>query len=397
MTNSCGENTQRNIRENVNNPCLLARYNIHESANTATAEYVQEIEKHQKQTRNQTASEIKTGIQTYDVDDWWAKWHPIARAETRPPRTFAKDAEGHPVYNPYAGDLAAWQLRETVDEYLARTRNMSGRRTLLRVANPYSPPHWKPARDTYCRAGKERLRMFSDFIKFYGYGNETGGKRDLGDIRMEREEVMRNLTRLADVCELRAGKWIIHVPHDRCEEAWRKIVTATVKNELGSEACVKRGDSESSAISGGKLFKVFTRDYRDKAEAARLLGRLDKLGILNRDKEIYYKSGSFPHDILPPRSFVFWDVGADWIHYVDALSHLDLYSYNIWGLKTSLVSIDIHGTVSQAFLPQASCSGSLLAWYGTGTNKSVISQYSATECWELLDAMKANSTNSDDW
>ncbi|KAK3496581.1 hypothetical protein B0T13DRAFT_472063 [Neurospora crassa] len=265
----------------------------------------------EKNHSNRTVSQPATGLETYDVEDWWEKWHPIARAETKPPCIFRKDAQGRSLYNPYTGSLVSWQIRETVEGFLARTKNVE--KGFIRVANPYAPPRWKPAWETYSKAGEERLRMFTDFIKFYGYGNEADGKRDLGNIITERAEVMRNLTRLADACKLRAGKWLLYIPPDRVEEVWRKIATATVKNELGSEAGLRRGGMTSRPQLEGGLVKVYSRDFRDKAEAARLLEKLEKLGALDPNKEYYYKS--------------------------DALSHLNLYAHNQWGLKTSLVSI----------------------------------------------------------
>lgn len=280
--------------------------------------------------RNTGESQIKskpdepeTGVlKTYDVDDWWEKWYPIARAETAPPRIMSKDSQGRILYNPYAGSMVSWQTRETVDAFHERTKNIHGR--FIRVANPYQPPRWKPARETFNKAGEERLRMFSEFIKFYGHGDEAEGKRDLGTIATERAEVMRNLTRLADACELRPGKWILYMPHDRFEDAWKKIVEATIKNELGSEACMRRGGiKKARPNSEGDLVKVYTRDFRDKADAARVLLKLKNLGVLESWKEYYYKS--------------------------EAISHLNLYAHNKWGLKTSL--------------------------------------YTSTECWELLEAL----------
>lgn len=239
-------------------------------------------------------------LKAYDVEEWWEKWYPIARAETAPPRIMTKDSQGRVLYNPYAGSMVSWQIRETVDAFYERTRNIHGR--FIRVANPYQPPRWRPARETFNKAGEERLRMFSDFIDFYGHGDEAEGKRDLGTIATERAEVMRNLTRLADACELRPGKWILEIPHDRFEDAWKKIVEATIKNELGSEACMRRGGiKKTRPNSQGDLVKVYTRDFRDKADAARVLLKLKELGVLESWKEYYYKSGSFnPLIILLP-------------------------------------------------------------------------------------------------
>ncbi|CCC09465.1 unnamed protein product [Sordaria macrospora k-hell] len=274
--------------------------------------------------QNRTVSRrAKTGIETYDVDDWWEKWYPIARAETRRPRVFRYDDQGRPIYNPYCGSICAWQARETADAFLARTANIYG--TFVRAVNPYAPPRWKPARDAFTKAGKERLQMFSDFMDFYGSsGGGSTGKRDLGNIITERAEVMRNLTRMASACEVVAGKWLLYIPHDQAEEAWRKIVTATVKNELGSEAIMRRSALKDKLDMEGELIKVYTHDYRDKLAAARVLEKLKTLGVLNPEKEYYYKS--------------------------DALSHLNLFAHNRWGLKTSL--------------------------------------YSSTECFELLEAIE---------
>lgn len=136
--------------------------------------------------------------------------------------------------------------------------------------------------------------MFSDFMDFYGSsGGGSTGKRDLGNIITERAEVMRNLTRMASACEVVAGKWLLYIPHDQAEEAWRKIVTATVKNELGSEAIMRRSALKDKLDMEGELIKVYTHDYRDKLAAARVLEKLKTLGVLNPEKEYYYKSGSF--------------------------------------------------------------------------------------------------------
>lgn len=221
---------------------------------------------------------------------------------------FGYDDQGRSMYNPYCGKLSSWQVRESVESFLTRTANVYG--AFVRVANPYAAPRWKPARDAFTKAGKERLQMFEEFMEFYStpgsssspsssssasasFSGSRIGKRDLGDIYLEREEVMRNLTRLAVACELLPGKWLLHVAPDKAEDAWRKIVTATVNNELGSEANMRRSALRNMPFPEGELIKVYTHDYRDKLAAARLLEKLRDLGVLDPSKEYYYKSGPY--------------------------------------------------------------------------------------------------------
>ncbi|KAK3391596.1 hypothetical protein B0T20DRAFT_83560 [Sordaria brevicollis] len=281
-------------------------------AKTSKSVSKQQTNLERKTAENQEETPKPDEPETYDIEEWWEKWYPIARAETEPPRPLARNSEGRIMYNPYGGSMVCWQTRETVDSFLKRTKNI--RECFIRVANPYERPRWRMARKTFNKAGEERLRMFSDFMDFYGQGDEAEGKRDLGTIATERAEVMRNLTRLADACELRTGKWILEIPHDRLEDTWRKVVEATINNELGSEACLRRGGiSKFRPNSHGDLIKVYTRNFRDKADAARVLLKLKQLGVLESWREYFYKS--------------------------EAISHLNLYSHNRWGLKTSLVSI----------------------------------------------------------
>lgn len=69
---------------------------------------------------------------------------------------------------------------------------------------------------------------------------------------------------------------------------WAKVARATANNELGIAAKISpREDPDRH-----RLVCIYTRDFNDKDDVARVLKRLKELGLV-RQRQICYKTGRY--------------------------------------------------------------------------------------------------------
>ncbi len=79
-----------------------------------------------------------------------------------------------------------------------------------------------------------------------------------------------------------AGKWLIFLPPDRVDEAWKKIRDATCANILGISAKVSTVKPNPDSKDQMKVIYVYTADWQDEAEVMRVREELRKLGFTDR-------------------------------------------------------------------------------------------------------------------
>ncbi|KAK3322098.1 hypothetical protein B0H66DRAFT_601575 [Apodospora peruviana] len=258
----------------------------------------------------ETVSDLKARLDDFDVEDWWKTRHLITdRISHDEPK--APSATGN-HHNMFAGLVGAWQLSESIDDFLARlppstTERMAGV-DWIRIANPFAAPLDRPALGTFREAGKERLQLLSAFADA---SNSSGKHRLLvkKEIQKEREDCVRDLRELAVVCRVLGGKWMLFPGPEEVDEVWSRVAHATAENKLGIVAKVEPRFLTEKA----RLICVYTKDFRDKGDIARVLNRLRQLHLVRAcGKQIYYKC--------------------------DAWTELDIYGGNDWGISASMHS-----------------------------------------------------------
>jgi hypothetical protein len=82
------------------------------------------------------------------------------------------------------------------------------------------------------------------------------------------------------------GKWLVFVPCENVDKVWSRIARATEHDLLGISAKV------STAVPNGydasrHLICVYTNDFRQKDDVARVLNALREIGIIGK---LYYKT-----------------------------------------------------------------------------------------------------------
>lgn len=138
----------------------------------------------------------------------------------------------------------------------------------------------------------ERLHMLSEFITKTTKASRTKAIATR-EINKERGLAVTQILDLAHHLHVRCGKWMFFPEPSYVDDVWEVIARATAANELGVAAKVAPmpPDYEGRAASA-RLVCVYTRDFRDKDDIARVLNRLRELELVKRQgKPIYYKCG----------------------------------------------------------------------------------------------------------
>lgn len=196
------------------------------------------------------------------------------------------------LYNKYEGEPGARQLSESIDVFLARlppaTTDWRPGLDWIWIANPYSPPGPRSALDRFMEGGAERLDLFESFERMATASGAHASSTVQRDVAKERREAVEDLKELAAVCNVVAGKWMLFPEPGNLNAVWTKVARATANNELGTVAKVEtRVDPQN-----GRLICVYTRDFRDKDDVARVLNRMRELELVRPGgRQIYYKSG----------------------------------------------------------------------------------------------------------
>jgi hypothetical protein len=201
------------------------------------------------------------------------------------------------LYNPQEGQPGAWQLSETIEDFLARlppaTTDWRPRMDWIWVANPYRSSGPKSELDEFRQGGAERLALFAKFEKMATTtAKSAGGGRSLAslqrDVADHRRETIADLRALAGRYNVITGKWMLFPEPGYVNDVWAKVARATAANELGVAAKVE------TRVQAGKerLICVYTEDFRDKDDVARVLNRMRELELVRPGgRQIYYKSG----------------------------------------------------------------------------------------------------------
>ncbi len=245
--------------------------------------------------------DMEARVNEFDVHSGWERHDRLRRLMPRP-RDDTPSPAGR-LHNVFEGVPGAWQLSETVDDFLIRLSPATTDWQLdidwIRIANPFIPGEGKQGLEEFVRGGSERLRLFSEFVKMSSASGRS--KFVVGrEVSKERAAVIRDLCELATACNVLSGKWMLFPEPGQVNAVWSVVAHATANNELGTAA-----KTETRVASNKeRLICVYTKDFRNKADVARVLNRLRQLELVRvNGKQIYYKSGWFRpllYSPLPP-------------------------------------------------------------------------------------------------
>ncbi|PKY08064.1 DUF1917-domain-containing protein [Aspergillus campestris IBT 28561] len=207
---------------------------------------------------------------------------------------------------------------EQIDDFLARLPPSTTKATTagpwIYISGPLPTP--KPDIATLVREGTHLLRAYEDEAAILRANDNTSELTSL------RETLERQIFALARETGVISGKWMLFAPPAVVDRWWALVARATAEGELGFGAKVATDDGGTWGGGGGggrsgsgktRLIAVYTRDYADREDVGRVLGRLVALGMVFVDgRPVYYKC--------------------------DAFTYLGIMGRNSYGLRASLFS-----------------------------------------------------------
>ncbi|GAB1317285.1 DUF1917-domain-containing protein (Fragment) [Madurella fahalii] len=259
----------------------------------------------------ETVTDLQARVDNFDLSAWWLNHHTGPRAFPTPKELPTPPT---PCYSNHPSPPGARHPSESIEAFLSRlppaTTEWCPGLDWIWISNPFSqsPGASPPLLHHFREGGQERLALLSRFTTM---ANRSGMPQFVikQDVAKERMEAVEDLLQLASGCNLISGKWMLFPEPENVNSVWAKVVRATADNELGTAAKV-----ETKAEAGKeRLICVYTRDFRDKDDVARVLKRMRELELVRPGgRQIYYKS--------------------------DAWTELGIYGGNPWGIGASMYS-----------------------------------------------------------
>ena len=251
-------------------------------------------------------------VSPFDVPAWIARHH---AHPGRPPPGF-NHFSMNPGFNAYEGVEYAWQLSETLGEFLTRlppaTTPQSPTLPWIYICNPFVPrlPKLQAQSQSMplnedeapgevsskpmlvAHGGLERLRLMGEFADMLRARPGSSSSTIERGIMQERKEAVADILMLAHAARVCTGKWMLVCPQDEVNDIWSAIARATAFNQLGIAAKVAPRPEDGDTRKD-RLICVYTRDFQDKEDLARVLQKLRELRLVEaRGKPIYYKPGT---------------------------------------------------------------------------------------------------------
>ena len=206
-------------------------------------------------------------------------------------------------FNPYADVESAYQLHETIAEFVDRLRPsrsaIADTGPWIWIANPNSTYHGHNADvGGFKQVGFELLESFERERK--ELEEQYPDKIPSSITRMlkpQREQLEAEILKLAKEKKVTYGKWMLFPLPQDVDAVWSKVASGTVQGRLGCSAKVATDDGDDSRPE--RVICVYTNDFRDKDDVKRVLRELRELGLVKNDKAIYYKCDAYTYlDII---------------------------------------------------------------------------------------------------
>jgi Domain of unknown function (DUF1917) len=223
-------------------------------------------------------------------------------------------------FNPYADSPSAYQLNETIEDFIDRLR--PSETTLAATGHPWiwiaNPLSQRRELDSDVGGFKQSaLPLLDALMRKRRDLEEKNPTKHPGSITRilnpDRDHLAADIVRLAKQKNVTCGKWMLFpLPHD-VDAVWKQIAQGTLEGRLGCAAKVATDDGNDAKPE--RLICIYTEDFSDKDDIMRVLRELKRLGLVREGQDkfkgvIYYKC--------------------------DAYTYLDITSDNEYKLKASM-------------------------------------------------------------
>ncbi|KAI1385252.1 DUF1917-domain-containing protein [Hypoxylon trugodes] len=254
--------------------------------------------------------DLKARIKAFDVEAWWEQYQTLDTPLKIQARKKEMEDMSH-LHNPYAGMENAWQLTETIEEFVQRvppaTTDETPENPWIWVCNPYinrkrksdsenqkirggedeAPEEEGADLNSVVEGGMARLHFASDFINMC----KSSGKNPnfiSRECRKAGTDAAKDILDLAKAHHVRCGKWMLFCSVPTVNEVWETVAKATSNNELGIGAKVAPRSTVDNRTD--RLICVYTADFSDTKDVRRVAEKLKQLGLIQANgRALYYK------------------------------------------------------------------------------------------------------------
>ncbi|KAI2602956.1 DUF1917-domain-containing protein [Hypoxylon fragiforme] len=253
-----------------------------------------------------TMADLKARVKELDVKEWWGEYENLNTPLKLQARKEATVVDRSQLHNPYAGLEYAWQLTETIEEFVVRvppaTTDVTPESRWIWVCNPYirrkskreasnqmirggedeAPEEQGADLPSVVEGGMARLHFASEFIDVC---KNSGGNPNF--VRRECQKAGTDAAK--DILDLaQTHRWMLFCTVFQVNEVWEIIAKATANNELGIGSKVAArsiGDRRTD-----RLICVYTADFTDTKDVRRVAKKLKQLGLIQtKGRPLYYK------------------------------------------------------------------------------------------------------------
>ncbi|TGO20274.1 hypothetical protein BPAE_0316g00050 [Botrytis paeoniae] len=234
----------------------------------------------------------------FDAIVYWKSYQPTLteKADANVAQALANPESKATLYNPYAGQACAWQLDESIDDFLRRlpprTTEVTPSTPWIFVTNPFRKAPKGIAVNDEAPPGEH-----SDWARCV-----TEGNRLLDELITIRNAIEKENSKKSTVAIDRMINkekeiiWMIFCPPSEVDEIWAAIAKATSTNSLGISAKVAPKDG-IGLLQKSRLICIYTEDFSDKMDVYRVLKAIRELGLVDRTLKgaIYYKADVYTY------------------------------------------------------------------------------------------------------
>ncbi|KAI2469154.1 DUF1917-domain-containing protein [Annulohypoxylon bovei var. microspora] len=257
-------------------------------------------------------ADLKAKVKNFDAEAWWEE-HGATETplKIQAQKKEIKVEDVSHLHNPFAGLEHAWQLTETIEEFLERvppaTTDETPKNPWIWVCNPYISRKMKSeASNQKIRGGEDeapeeegadlpsvveggmaRLHFASEYINMC---KNSGNKPAFiaRECRTAGVDAAKDILNLAKAHRVRCGKWMLFCNTFEVNEIWEIVAKATSKNELGIGA--KAAPRSTVDKRTERLICVYTADFSDTNDVKRVAEKLKQLGLVQaHSRPLYYK------------------------------------------------------------------------------------------------------------
>ncbi|KAF2477957.1 DUF1917-domain-containing protein [Lindgomyces ingoldianus] len=202
------------------------------------------------------------------------------------------------LHNIYQGKPDAWQLGESVDDFVRRLPPLTTPVAVcpwIWAANPYRNGQRTSGRAKtleLVQSGAELLQQSKQRRMEIEQKHSRESKGAVARmLSQEADRLKQQIVDLAQKTNVTEGKWMLFPSLEDLGRVWKLVVEGTISNRLGSGAKVATDEGGTEP----RLICIYTKDFGDTKDVLRVLQELEGMGLVGFGRGISYKADIYTY------------------------------------------------------------------------------------------------------